>query len=84
MPPPLTRPHSPHASHFFQQNLQGWDKTFCLRYVEAAGFDEIHFFGDKTYEGGNDYEIFTSPLVKGHTVTSPEDTEAQCRALFMS
>jgi phosphomannomutase len=52
--------------------------------VEAAGFDEIHFFGDKTYEGGNDYEIFISPAVKGHTVTSPEDTEAQCRALFMS
>ena len=63
---------------------QGWDKTFCLKYVEAAGFDEIHFFGDKTFEGGNDYEIFVSPLVKGHTVTSPEDTEAQCRKLFMA
>lgn len=63
---------------------QGWDKTFCLKYVEAEGFDEIHFFGDKTFEGGNDYEIFVSPLVKGHTVTSPEDTEAQCRKLFMA
>lgn len=28
---------------------QGWDKTFCLQYVEKE-YDEIHFFGDKTYE----------------------------------
>ncbi|KAG6334191.1 hypothetical protein ID866_4891, partial [Astraeus odoratus] len=24
----------------------GWDKTYCLRFVEQEGFDEIHFFGD--------------------------------------
>jgi hypothetical protein len=30
--------------------LQGWDKTYCLRFVEADGFKEIHFFGDKTYK----------------------------------
>ena len=28
---------------------KGWDKTFCLQFVEKD-FDEIHFFGDKTYE----------------------------------
>lgn len=61
---------------------QGWDKTYCLRYLEGAAFKEVHFFGDKTFPGGNDYEIFSSPHVKGHTVTGPEDTEAQCRALF--
>lgn len=27
---------------------QGWDKTYCLRFVEGD-FDEIHFFGDKTF-----------------------------------
>ncbi|XP_066348098.1 phosphomannomutase-like isoform X2 [Miscanthus floridulus] len=27
---------------------QGWDKTYCLRYLEE--FQEIHFFGDKTYK----------------------------------
>lgn len=27
----------------------GWDKTFCLQFVEKD-YDEIHFFGDKTYE----------------------------------
>lgn len=46
-------------------------------------FDEIHFFGDKTYPGGNDYEIFTSDKTVGHTVTSPEDTRKQCTALFL-
>lgn len=30
--------------------LQGWDKTFCLRYLSEDDFDAIHFFGDKTME----------------------------------
>eukprot|EP00897_Mesotaenium_endlicherianum_P004399 jgi/Mesen1/3988/ME000210S03223 len=62
---------------------QGWDKTFCLQYVEEE-FPTIHFFGDKTYVGGNDYEIFTSDKTIGHTVTSPEDTRSQCKELFLS
>ena len=53
-----------------------------MRYVEKAGFDEIHFFGDKTFAGGNDYEIFIDRRVRGHTVTCPEDTERDCLALF--
>nr|GMD31616.1 phosphomannomutase [Ipomoea batatas] len=44
---------------------RGWDKTYCLRYLEE--FNEIHFFGDKTYKGGNDYEIFESERTVGHT-----------------
>lgn len=62
----------------------GWDKTFCLQFVEKDGFDDIYFFGDKTYEGGNDFEIFTDARTKGNTVTSPDDTRAQCEKLFMS
>ncbi|KAJ3693000.1 hypothetical protein LUZ60_012095 [Juncus effusus] len=61
---------------------QGWDKTYCLRYLEE--FQEIHFFGDKTYKGGNDHEIFESERTVGHTVTSPDDTMKQCRELFLS
>ncbi|XVE77102.1 hypothetical protein DITRI_Ditri13aG0035100 [Diplodiscus trichospermus] len=61
---------------------QGWDKTYCLRYLEE--FQEIHFFGDKTYKGGNDHEIYESERTIGHTVTSPEDTMKQCRAMFLS
>jgi phosphomannomutase len=43
---------------------------------------EIHFFGDKTSPGGNDYEIFDDPRTIGHTVASPEDTVQQLRTLF--
>lgn len=28
----------------------GWDKTFALGLVEDEQFEEIHFFGDKTYQ----------------------------------
>ncbi|XP_021888316.1 phosphomannomutase-like [Carica papaya] len=61
---------------------QGWDKTYCLRYLDD--FSEIHFFGDKTYKGGNDHEIYESERTVGHTVTSPEDTMQQCKALFLA
>ncbi|KAB2595780.1 hypothetical protein D8674_031230 [Pyrus ussuriensis x Pyrus communis] len=44
---------------------QGWDKTYCLRYL--GDFQEIHFFGDKTYKGGNDHEIYESERTVGHT-----------------
>lgn len=50
----------------------GWDKTYCLRHI--TDFETIYFFGDKTFEGGNDYEIFHHPLVQGFTVDSPSDT----------
>ncbi|KAJ8565380.1 hypothetical protein K7X08_007956 [Anisodus acutangulus] len=67
---------------------QGWDKTYCLRYLDE--FNEIHFFGDKTYKGGNDYEIFESERTLSHTVTSPADTVTspadtvkQCSILFL-
>lgn len=58
----------------------GWDKTYCLRHVQ--GYDEIHFFGDKTMEGGNDHEIFESDLTIGHRVTCPEDTVNQLKVLM--
>lgn len=60
----------------------GWDKTYCLRHLKADGFKNIHFFGDKTFEGGNDYEIYTHPEVIGHSVKSPEDTMRILSELF--
>jgi len=60
----------------------GWDKRFCLQFVKDDGFKEIHFFGDKTTKGGNDYEIFSDDLTIGHTVTSPDDTKDQVTKLF--
>lgn len=60
----------------------GWDKTFALQHVENEGWKEIHFFGDKTYKGGNDYEIFSDPRTTGHTVNGPADTMKQLKELF--
>jgi len=62
----------------------GWDKTYSLKFLKEGDFDEIHFFGDKTFKGGNDYEIFMSERTIGHTVTSPEDTKEQCTKIFLS
>lgn len=67
----------------------GWDKTYCLQHLEAEAKKEggieyttIHFFGDKTYKGGNDYEIYEDPRTIGHAVTCPEDTMAELKTLF--
>ncbi|KAI0741541.1 eukaryotic phosphomannomutase [Daedaleopsis nitida] len=60
----------------------GWDKTFCLRHVEDEQFEEIHFFGDKTHQGGNDHEIFNDPRTIGHSVTGPSDTVKQLKEVF--
>lgn len=58
---------------------KGWDKTYCLKFLEE--FKEIHFFGDKTYEGGNDYELFEHERTIGHAVKCPADTIADLKKL---
>ena len=63
---------------------KGWDKTYCLRYLNDEKYDEIYFFGDKTYEGGNDYEIYIDKRVKGNTVINPDNTIELCRKLFFN
>eukprot|EP00938_MAST-03A_sp_MAST-3A-sp1_P007439 g7439.t1 len=63
---------------------KGWDKTYCLQFLEPEGFKTIHFFGDKTYKGGNDYEIYESNKTIGHTVKSPADTLAFLEKEFFS
>ena len=60
----------------------GWDKTYCLQYLKADGFTEIHFFGDKTFKGGNDYEIYESAETIGHSVKNPEDTRRQVEEIL--
>ena len=67
----------------------GWDKTYCLQHLENEGkkpggvaYTTIHFFGDKTFKGGNDYEIYNDPRTTGHSVTGPEDTASQLKKLF--
>ncbi|KAK1936253.1 putative phosphomannomutase [Babesia divergens] len=52
-----------------------WNKTLVLTHLK--GYSEIHFYGDNTSEGGNDYEIYNHPDVIGHTVKSYKDLISQ-------
>jgi phosphomannomutase len=61
----------------------GWDKTFCLQFISAENFPTIHFFGDKTHEGGGDHEIYEHPRTIGHQVHNAEDTLKQVTELFV-
>jgi len=61
---------------------EGWDKTYCLRFLDE--FKTVYFFGDKTAEGGNDYEIFHHERTKGYTVTNPNDTIKFLNELFLN
>jgi phosphomannomutase len=62
---------------------EGWDKTYCLQFVENK-YDEIHFFGDKTDKGGNDYEIYNDSRVIAHKVENYQHTIELLNKLFMS
>ena len=59
----------------------GWDKPFCLKYVQDK-FKEIHFYGDRTAEGGNDFHIYEDARTIGHAVKNPQDTYNQLKATF--
>uniref|UniRef100_A0A2I3TB30 Phosphomannomutase n=1 Tax=Pan troglodytes TaxID=9598 RepID=A0A2I3TB30_PANTR len=61
---------------------EGWDKRYCLDSLDQDSFDTIHFFGNETSPGGNDFEIFADPRTVGHSVVSPQDTVQRCREIF--
>lgn len=50
--------------------------------MSGIHYKTIHFFGDKTFKGGNDYEIYNDPRTTGHAVSGPEDTMKILRELF--
>ena len=59
----------------------GWDKTYCLRFLDE--FPTVYFFGDKTFPGGNDYEIFSHERTKGYTVQNSQETIKYLNELFL-
>uniref|UniRef100_A0A8B9F014 Phosphomannomutase n=1 Tax=Amazona collaria TaxID=241587 RepID=A0A8B9F014_9PSIT len=61
---------------------EGWDKRYCLNVLDDERFDTIHFFGNETTPGGNDYEIYDDPRTVGHSVQNPQDTVQRCREIF--
>lgn len=55
----------------------GWNKTYCLQHLQ--NIKTVYFFGDKTEEGGNDYELFclnkyNDIIIKSFNVTDPDHT----------
>jgi phosphomannomutase len=66
----------------FEVFLTGWDKTYCSRDIKSQGFTKVHFFGDKTYQDGNDYQIYSHPDGEGHSVKNPEETMENLNQLF--
>lgn len=67
----------------------GWDKTYCLQHIAkekdlpgGVDYTTIHFFGDKTAKGGNDYEIYSDSRTIGHSVRNPDETTAEVKKLF--
>ena len=66
----------------------GWDKTFCLRHLEAERgrsglvFEEVHFFADKAFPGGNDWELYQDERTIGHAIKNPEETMREVKRLF--
>jgi hypothetical protein len=54
--------------------VQGWDKTYSLRYLKESDYDEIHFFGDKTFE---------VPLMCGRLLLEPCALVGDSRAALL-
>ena len=52
---------------------KGWDKTYCLQFIENI-YNKIYLFGDRTQPGGSDHEIFIDSRIIGATVESLKDT----------
>jgi phosphomannomutase len=50
--------------------------------VTGIDYKTIHFFGDKAFPGGNDYEIYEDSRTIGHSVKDPIDCLKQIRETF--
>lgn len=60
----------------------GWDKTYSLQFLTDK-YENIYFMGDKTEVGGNDYEIYVSPITKSFSVKNYNETMLKCKEIFM-
>ena len=50
-----------------------YDKIQVVEHV-VSEYNEIHYFGDKYNENGNDYKIINHPDIIGYCVDNPNDT----------
>ena len=62
---------------------KGWDKTFCLNYIEKK-YEKIYFFGDKCEVSGNDYTIFMDKRTIAFCVKNPSETIKILKEKFLN
>jgi phosphomannomutase len=56
-----------------------------LKDKNEGGYEEVHFFGDKVFKGGNDFEIYNDKRVtSGFYVNGPHDTNKLLNELFIT
>ena len=62
----------------------GWNKSQVINYFKTNLIsDDIYYFGDKTEPDGNDYPIYSHPLVHGVSVIDYTDTINYLIKLFI-
>ncbi len=49
-----------------------WDKVQCLKHLK--NYKNIHYFGDRHQEDGNDYIIINHEKVNGHKINNHDET----------
>tara|TARA_B100001057_G_C22668351_1_gene878784 strand:+ start:223 stop:990 length:768 start_codon:yes stop_codon:yes gene_type:complete len=59
-----------------------YDKVQVLEHLDIKKYEEIHYFGDKYLENGNDYQLLNSSSVIGHPVDCLEDTQKELQKLL--
>ncbi len=57
-----------------------WDKVQSLNYLNE--YDEIHYFGDRYEEDGNDHKLINHEKVIGHKVNSVKETLDIIQSIF--
>jgi len=51
-----------------------YDKVQVMEIIQPFGYEEIHYFGDKYEEDGNDYHLLNHKDIIAHRVDSLQDT----------
>jgi phosphomannomutase len=61
----------------------GWNKGQVVKYFSSHQInDTIYYFGDKTEPEGNDYPLYSHPLINGVAVSNYHDTLNKLNVLF--
>jgi phosphomannomutase len=60
---------------------KGWSKEYCLNSIPET-FTNVFFYGDKCFQGGNDYEIYSHPRTIASQVSGPDSTMKFLSAQF--